>query len=450
MATATTKKRKKKLREEEEVFEEEELDFGFDDDEEEEEEVAPRKSASKKRKSKDPAKQALATVQKLKQIKQEMEDRIFERSDVIDDIMRAVIAGENILLLGPPGTGKTLLAKEFGDRIEEGEVFSWLMNRTTDPSDIVGPYSVKQMENDRFLRVTTGKAPEAHVAFFDEIFKANEPSLNFMLSMLNEGVFYNDGKANPVELRLAIGASNEYPESEDLEAFYDRFIFRHWVNYLQDPQNRIQMAKAARSSKSAAQNVVPPTTLTVEEIDNLQEFVHTVAFPDQLAKVYDRMYRALQTHSINISDRRYYKGQVVMMANALLNGRTTVTADDFRSLKHVLWNKDIKELDIVENELAKFVNPYESKLKELLKKAEEVKSNTLKIDNRTERAGEAVQANASLQDIIGRMEDEIDEASTNGVDITPMKKFVEQVEDIMETIAQECLRQSTRGAKRSW
>jgi MoxR-like ATPase len=448
VATATKRKRKKKV-EEEEVLDLDQM-IDFDEDEQEEEEEKPRKRSTKKRSAKDPSRMAKDTIKKLAQIKGEISDRIFEREEVIDDLMRALIAGENVLLLGPPGTGKTLLADLFGRHIEQAEVFKWLMNRTTDPADIVGPYSVKQMENDRFLRITKGRAPQAHVAFFDEIFKANEPALNFMLSMLNEGIFYNDGKAEDVELRIAIGASNEYPETDDLEAFYDRFIFRHWVNYLQDPQNRIEMGKAARTAKQGQKSIAPPTMVSLEEIDNLQSFVHTVTFPDQLAKVYDRMYRALQNQTINISDRRYYKGQVVMMANALLNGRTTVTSDDFRSLKYVLWNKDVKEIDVVEQELSKFVNPYESKVKELLKKATEVKDNTLKIDNRTERAGEAVQANSTLQDIIGKMEDELDEASNNGVDTTALEKMVREVEDMMDTINTECLKQSNRGSRHKW
>lgn len=464
------KKRRRKLREEEEFEEEEEEmeieedDEWDEDEEEEEEEVEP----APRRKKKATATKATATKRKVKkannaladglalaptlmQIHTEMTDKLFEREEIVMDLLRALIAGENILLLGPPGTAKSMLAEQFSKHVDQANVFKWLMNRTTDPADIVGPYSIKGMENDKFVRVTTGKLPQAHFAFLDEIFKANEPSLNYMLSMLNEGVFYNDGKAVPVELRLTIGASNEYPEDETLEAFYDRFIFRHWVNYIQDPQNRINMTKAARASRTA--KLLPPTMITLDEIDTLQEAVHMVDFPDRVGKDFDRLIRTLNNESIFISDRRYVKAQQVMMANALLHGRDVVNGDDFKALKNVLWNKDPKELEIVEREVGKFVNPYESKLKDYLKKAKEVQEKTMAIENRTERAGEAVQANASLNEILGKMEDELEAAEKAGMakkELKELGKIVDQVDTIMNDIASECLKQTSRKSSRQW
>lgn len=389
---------------------------------------------------------AKKAMKKMPAIYQEMTARLFEREDVVKDILRALIAGENVLLLGPPGTGKTMLAETLGKHIEGMNLFKWLMNRTTDPSDIIGPYSIKGMERDRFRRVLKGKAADSEGLFIDEIFKANEPVLNFMLSMLNEGYVYNDGVQVPVPLRITIAASNEFPESDDLEAFYDRFIFRHWVNYIQDGKARIEMARAGRNPKA---NIAVPTTITLKEIDALQEYVRDVQFPTQIEKNYDRLIRTLNGAGIQISDRRYFKGQKVMMANAVLEGRTAVNGNDFAALKNVLWNKDVKEIILIEKELDKFANPHEAKLKELLAKANEVMDNTLKIESRAERAGEAVTANATLQDILGKMEDEIDEAEKNNVDIKPMKKFVDGVSEIMAKIAEECLRSGSR-PKRDW
>lgn len=389
---------------------------------------------------------AKRAMKKMPAIYQEMTAKLFEREDVIKDILRALISGENVLLLGPPGTGKTMLAETLGHHIDDVNLFKWLMNRTTDPSDIIGPYSIKGMERDRFRRVLKGKAADSEIMFIDEIFKANEPVLNFMLSMLNEGYVYNDGVQVPVPLRITLAASNEFPENEDLEAFYDRFIFRHWVNYIQDGKARIEMARAGRNNKAS---IAPPTTLTLKEIDALQEYVKDVQFPAQIEKNYDRLVRTLNSSGIQISDRRYFKGQKVMMANAVLEGRTSVNGNDFAALKNVLWNKDVKELILIEKELDKFANPHEAKLKELLSKANEVMENTLKIESRAERAGEAVTANATLQDILGKMEDEIDEAEKNSVDIKPMKKFVDSVSEIMAKIAEECLRTGTR-TKRDW
>lgn len=89
-----------------------------------------------------------------------------------------------------------------------------MLNKTSDPSEILGPFSVKEMENDKFMRITTGKLPEAHIAFMDEVFKSNAPTLNALLTIMNEHMFYNDGKPNDVPLISMFGASNEPPEDK--------------------------------------------------------------------------------------------------------------------------------------------------------------------------------------------------------------------------------------------
>lgn len=76
-----------------------------------------------------------------------------------------------MFLYGPPGTGKSLLVYNICKRIDGARYFQWLLNKTSDPAEILGPYSIKAMEQDKFLRKTNGKLPEAHIAFIDEIWK---------------------------------------------------------------------------------------------------------------------------------------------------------------------------------------------------------------------------------------------------------------------------------------
>lgn len=67
-------------------------------------------------------------------------------------------------------------------------------------------------------------------AFLDEIFKANSAILNSLLTILNERKFDNGaGSRVSCPLKCVIGASNELPDSQELDALLDRFLLRSYV-----------------------------------------------------------------------------------------------------------------------------------------------------------------------------------------------------------------------------
>lgn len=108
-------------------------------------------------------------IAKLKDIETYLNARFIERDEVVKNVLRSLAIGTNMLLLGDPGTGKSDLIQTANGLIEGARYFSWLVNRTSDPAELVGPYSIKAMEQDKFIRKTEGKLPEAHLCFIDEI-----------------------------------------------------------------------------------------------------------------------------------------------------------------------------------------------------------------------------------------------------------------------------------------
>lgn len=382
------------------------------------------------------AKQAIA---KLNSIESELNTILFEREAQIRDMMRALASGKHILLLGPPGTAKSLLSREFAKRIVNANYFEWLLNRTSDPAEILGPYSIKAMEKDQFKRVPKGKLPEAHVAFLDEIYKCNEPTLNIMLPILNEGIWFNDGVAEETNIRLVVAASNEEPDDDSLEALHDRLVFRHWVDYVKDTKNRIDMMKGAVTRRNPNLNSNNQmTTITLDEIDALRGFVDTVDVPDAVIKTFEKLLRELDKKSIRVSDRRVNAAVHIMQAEAALNNRDKVTVDDLQALVYVLWEKkdDIKE---IEAEVLKLVNPYDSEVKKLFDKALEIRDKTMAITNKTERAGASVDAKDNLSKLVAKLDKVIKDAQANGKDVTAFQKKRAEIIKINDEIIASCL-----------
>ena len=140
----------------------------------------------------------------------ELSAALIERDDEVDLVLTALIAGEHALLVGPPGCGKSLLLDSVLARTG-GAKFSILLTKFTTPEEVVGPVSLAALREDRYVRITSGKLPEADYAFLDEAFKASSAILNTLLKILNERTFdAGDGVARRVPLKLCVAASNEW------------------------------------------------------------------------------------------------------------------------------------------------------------------------------------------------------------------------------------------------
>src|ERR1700692_2283433 len=150
------------------------------------------------------------------------------KQELIDLMLVASVAQEPLLLIGPPGTAKSDLVLKFKDALGLGEddYFEYMLTRFTEPSEIVGPIDIQQLREGRYIRREQGKLPTARLAFLDEIFKSNSAILNILLTIINERKFYQDGRPQPVRLRVLFAATNEIPEQAELAALKDRFCLK--------------------------------------------------------------------------------------------------------------------------------------------------------------------------------------------------------------------------------
>ncbi|MBW7860213.1 MAG: AAA family ATPase [Rhodocyclaceae bacterium] len=155
-----------------------------------------------------------------------LERGLVERGCAVRLTLLGALAGEHTLLVGPPGTAKSELARRVHRAFRDARYFERLLTRFTVPEELFGPLSIRALEEDRYERHTAGFLPEASIAFIDEVFKANSAILNALLTLLNEREFDNGAGRIRCPLISVIGATNEIPEDEVAEAFFDRFLLR--------------------------------------------------------------------------------------------------------------------------------------------------------------------------------------------------------------------------------
>src|SRR3954469_5653158 len=258
----------------------------------------------------------MGAQEKLKTLREELRQMFLERGELIDGALSALVCSQHVLIIGPPGTAKSMLADEICRRIEGANYFQWLLTRFTTPEEIFGAVSLKALEQDDYRRVTTRKLPEAHIAFLDEIFKANSSILNAILTLINERLFHNGKEVARVPLLTLFGASNELPEEEELTALYDRFLLRFVVGYIAEDFRFLRMLESNKSPER--------TTLTLAELLEVQNQVRQVAIPAHVYRAIADIRRQLNKKNILASDRRYRQALAMLQAHAYVDGEKKV------------------------------------------------------------------------------------------------------------------------------
>lgn len=274
-----------------------------------------------------------------------------ERETEVDLLACALLAGEHCIFLGPPGTGKSAIAKAFIDSCGLNG-WEYLFTKMTTDSEVFGGPNVKKLaESGVFERVTTGKMPECQIAICDEIFKANSPILNALLTMLNERKFDNPDRQS-VPLEMAIGLSNEMPDggsSGELGALWDRFVLRTWVQPIQSRTNKKSLLKMVGAPTVTA-------TATLKEIKSAQASAQSIAVPEKALDTLLDIAEKLEAEQIYVSDRRLRKCVKLLKSAAALKQRTEVQLEDFWVLRFCLWN-EMEQIPVVDSIVLKASDP---------------------------------------------------------------------------------------------
>jgi MoxR-like ATPase len=288
------------------------------------------------------------------------------KQEIIDLMCVAAVAQEPLLLVGPPGTAKSDLVLKFKDAlgVKEEDYFEYMLTRFTEPSEIIGAIDIKELRDGKYIRRKEGKLPTATLVFLDEIFKSNSAILNILLTIINEKKFYQEGKPEPVPLRVLFAATNEIPEQGELAALKDRFVLKVMSRPVQDDHFQELIDSGLRGEAYKGLNQKPWAeghaslddflkanrylthlfSRTQQDPNGDEQNDRTRFFPDDVFREYQRVVKTLiREDKIFISDRKLVKLYKLLRVRAWLFSGGTVNRDDLRLLAYL--GETIAEID---------------------------------------------------------------------------------------------------------
>lgn len=163
---------------------------------------------------------------KIQDIKSNIEKVLVGKSEVIDLVLTALVAGGHVLLEDVPGTGKTVMAKTLAKSVELE--FSRIQF-TPDllPADVTGLNVYNQKEGEFVLK----KGPVfGNIVLADEINRATPRTQSSLLECMEEKQVTIDGVTYPLEAPFFVIATENPIETAGTfplpEAQLDRFLMK--------------------------------------------------------------------------------------------------------------------------------------------------------------------------------------------------------------------------------
>ena len=364
---------------------------------------------------------------KMIKVMTEVGKEVAERGDLIEKMAVALLTGKNLFILGDTGQAKSYAINLFRERITGSKQFERLLSKQTDEEQLFGrldlgslipgnvaktvldqdetyQYLLRRLEaakadydsdpeemgkwrmldemtqkiaaHRRTLAelhgsdpqvITTGKIPESHIVFLDEIFKANDGILNALLTALNERKYTNEGYTADIPVISFFAASNEIPNFSDpaesiLRPLYDRFELKVVTRYVQEKQARLDML--AQKQRPAQANGTG-ACITLEELYAMQEEVRNVAVPDSVNELMDNILCELRRRGVHVSDRKYFGYAPLVQARAWLSSRDEVKPCDLAILRAYLWTTpdEMEKVEAVIREICE--NPLGDRIREI-------------------------------------------------------------------------------------
>jgi MoxR-like ATPase len=217
------------------------------------------------------------TFQKLAgartKISEQLSRVVIGQSEVVEQVLTALIAGGNCLITGAPGLAKTLLVKTLAD------IFSLRFQRiqfTPDlmPSDITGMEILSESEGVRSMKFVEGPV-FAQMLLADEINRTPPKTQAALLEAMQERQVTVAGKRYELPHPFFVLATQNPLEMEGTyvlpEAQLDRFMFNVVMDYLPEA-DEVEVIRRTTSSQRAQVEAV----FDAEDVVAFQKLVRDV------------------------------------------------------------------------------------------------------------------------------------------------------------------------------
>lgn len=299
-------------------------------------------------------------AQQLQTLRSELNAAFFEREDLTEASLLAILSQEHVFAVGAPGSAKSEFFSSLAGAFVNADYFEVGMSKKRSADAVLGPIDLVELRtNGHLFRKDKGFLPSVHLAFIDEIGKMGPILGHDMLAILNERKKYvvNGGLSYaPVPLSTAFTASNEMltDDSEEAAALWDRLMFRVVVDYI----------KSGRNFAALLQGQNTPVSVKIDWTDVEQAIavdVPAVNLGQDAVKAVMALKKALADKGIVVSDRRWKKSMKALKAKAFLEGRTDVYEEDLSVLRFTLW-ETIPQIEDITKLTSSAANPFVEKV----------------------------------------------------------------------------------------
>ena len=281
----------------------------------------------------------------MTEVTREIRRLIIGQEDVVDQVLTALFAGGNCLIIGVPGLAKTLLiqtiARALDLRFSRIQFTPDLM-----PSDITGTDIIQEDPATGQRRMTFMPGPIfANMVLADEINRTPPKTQAALLEAMQEHRVTVQGTTYDLVEPFAVFATQNPIELEGTyplpEAQLDRFMFQVQIGYLTEEQE-VEVVQAT----TAIQRPQFSHVITGEDIVAFQQLIRRVPVSDAVARYAVALTRASRPSSPEAPEgvRKWVSygastraAQWLVLGGktrALLRGRYHVSFEDIRSIAH--------------------------------------------------------------------------------------------------------------------